>query len=290
MRGFLCLAMAGMMALSGCFLDRSSLGPDYDFFSEVSATRYCASEDLTISWSSSEVRRSEDFCACTIDRGCGDAGSICFDGQCTVSGVSAADAEGRCAEPAFVTVLNITPGTPGPPETIARIRGASGSVTVSPVGSARYDLIMNRSGVLSTQVVEVSEVPGNGPPRIDPLRFVPPNCQPFSSPIGADLALIAPQPLIGSPRVQISRVVQTSNYDVTLSATGPDSTSDRGPVRLPRSGIDDGGAMSGPLGGEWIVQPTMPLPFVPLPNGCQTAGAEPASPIVLNIETMCLAQ
>ena len=293
-RGRLTLARA-LGLLAACAVDPSGLpGPTIRLAADANYT--CRGAERTLSWEVTGIGRGREFCSapdggyaerrlCTVSSECGGTGS-CIDGLCVMPGIPPGEidrGEG-CWEDVSVRVAGL--GEDGTATVVAEDRGRTGSVTVRPERSTTYVVTArSASGATSRRTIAVKVVPDESevpPPFEEPLVFQPPNCQPFVDPIIQELARVHPTPLIGGDGGAIRRVTNSSPYEVVAATDAPR----RGPVTLRPAEITE--ALNGALEGTWQVEPAVPRRApIPAPD-CTVAGAEPAEPVTLVLELVCL--
>jgi hypothetical protein len=279
------------LLFAGCSLDRSGLGPaETDDFA-VEPNLVCQGETVRLSWSLVRIPAAPENCAspnggydsrlsCTASSDCPDGGG-CIDGLCVRPGISPREVDfgSGCRVDTGMTVF-ATPARPvaRPVEADPRI---AGSETVEVTQDTTYTAIASvASGGIRPPIerrVEVVEEEITTPKTV---IFPEPRCQGGFVPSTVDIERLRPDPIVGSERVEIVRVVNRSGFAVTVTASDPD----RGPVELGAGEVTE--ALNGPARGFWSATPLF-TPS-PLPTDCFLSGSELPPPPVLDLELQCV--
>lgn len=294
MRRRLTLALT-LALLAACAANVSGIpGPVVRLAADANYT--CAGAARTLSWTVEGIGRGREFCSapdggyperreCTVSAECGGTGS-CTDGLCVMPGIPPGEidrGEG-CWEDVSVRVAGVD--ADGTATVVADGRGRTGSVSVAPERSTTYVVTAQpASGGRARSTIAVKVVPDESavpPPFEEPLVFQPPNCRPFVDPLIRDLADVRPTPLTGGGGVAIRRVTNASSYEIVAATDEPI----RGPVTMRPGELTE--ALNGVLKGTWVVEPAVPRRAPIPPPDCTVAGAEPAEPVTLVLELVCL--
>lgn len=286
--------LVSLVMLAGCAVGPSGLPAPIDAAADANYT--CRGAERTLSWTVQTLDRDRAYCAapdggyperqeCTLTEECGGAGS-CIDGLCVMPGVDPEEIDrgDGCYEDVSVRIAGLA--VDGTTTVVAEGRGRTGRVTVAPEQSTTYVITsQSASGVRERRTVAVKVVPDASeipPPFEEPLAFQPPNCQPFNAPLTKDLARIFPTPLIGGSGVAIRQVTNASRYEIVVGTDDPI----RGPVTMRPDEMTE--ELNGVLKGEWTVEPAAPVLSPTPPGDCTVAGGEPAEPVTLVLELVCL--
>lgn len=289
------IALALVVFVSACTLDRSGTGPaPFDFIAEPNLI--CAGDDVSLAWDIAGLNRDRAFCSapdggyasrtsCSADSECA-SGGRCYDGLCVRPGVDLRDVDfgDGCVEPTTITIT-ASPGRGGIP--VSAAPRDSGSVTVNPLVDTAYSgIVTTPRGTRPARTRNVAIVPAefSGPPLERTVSFGSPACNAPGTPLTVDFEKIVPDPVIGSSRVSIRSVQNSSGYPVTVLTNDPV----RGPVALEAGEATM--ALNGVTGRIWSVAPIIDPgdgPAVPGANDCSVAGTTQLPPAVLTLSLTC---